>query len=114
MSRAVATYGGPASAAVRGLFIPARGSAEAGDVRAFLRDVAGATDHAAAAGYGLPAGAIGYGLAEFALNPATGLPWDTGDLTGFEYGLVRTEFLSDNASTSSLKRAFSRSSSASP
>ncbi len=87
VSRAVATYGGPASAAVRGLFIPARGSAEAGDVRAFLRDIAGATDHAAAAGYGLPAGAIGYGLAEFALNPATGLPWDTGDLTGFEYGL---------------------------
>ena len=54
---------------------------------AFLRENAGATDHAAAAGYGLPAGAIGYGLAEFALNPATGLSWDTGDLTGFEYGL---------------------------
>ena len=87
VSRVVATYDGPASVAVRGLFIPARGSAEAGDVRAFLRDIAGATDHAAAVGYGLPAGAIGYGLAEFALNPATGLPWDTGDLTGFEYGL---------------------------
>jgi hypothetical protein len=87
VSRAVSTYGGPASVAVRGLFIPARGSAEAGDVRAFLRDIAGAADHAAPAGYGLPAGAIGYGLAEFALNPATGLPWDTGDLTGIEYGL---------------------------
>lgn len=87
VSRAVSAYGGPASVAVRGLFIPARGSAEAGDVRAFLRDVAGAMDHAAATGYGLPAGAIGYGLAEFAVNPATGLPWDTGDLTGIEYGL---------------------------
>lgn len=87
VSRAVSAYGGPASVAVRGVFIPARGSAEAGDVRAFLRDIAGATHHPAAAGYGLPAGAIGYGLAEFAVNPATGLPCDTADLTGIEYGL---------------------------
>lgn len=85
VSRKIATYTGPASSSIRAVVLATRVSAQGitGDVRQLLRS--GTTDYP---GANLGASSsLGYDLTEWVDNPETSVPWDTADLTDFNFGL---------------------------
>ncbi len=86
VSRAIATYGGPASTLVRGVFLQLRAgvSGAVGDLRGLARE--SAVDYVTADA-GVPAARTTGVLVGFDDDPDTETGWDTADLTNFEFGV---------------------------